>query len=241
MSTTLSTAAMVTLLQSKSALGISNGYALDRLNEAFRKINQMSKGGFVWQLRQTSLVVPPGAQVGILLPTDFDPGKTAILRGNSLTSFGATSTMIAYLPWKDFVNHEHYQTSAPNFFSTWTFFPNFLIPTNYLWSIFIGPTGAFPTTGGSLPFVYHALNQAPIASGGNFFFPTPDQFDSLIVDLALAEVRSIYRLTGAEELFQRTMQAVADIIDTYRSDRYDLAGVSDQMAQAQEKAAEKAK
>jgi hypothetical protein len=83
--------------------------------------------------------------------------------------------------------------------------------------------------------MYHAVNFPPLANGANIFFPTPDQFDSLIVDLALAEMRNVYRLSGDQLEMQTTMQAVNEIIDTYRTDRYNLAGLSDQLAQAQEK------
>jgi hypothetical protein len=231
MSQTLSMTAMVALLQRKTGIGLASSDCVDRLNEAFRKINQMSKGGFIWQFRQAGLAVPVGAQVNINLPSDFDPGKTAILRGN----LSPTNTIIPYVPMKDWVNQEHFQTTGLNQFYAWTFLPNFTAPTTYPYTMKLGPASAFPTGGTTLQFFYHSLVLPPVALGAGNYFPTPDQFDSLIVDLAVAEIRNIYRMSGGQEEIASAMQAIAEIIDTYRSDRFDLAGISDQMAQAQEK------
>ena len=240
MSTTLSTTAMAAMLQAKTGIGLSSALCLDRLNEAFRKINQMSKGGFIWQLQQTSLVWTTG-NVVTSLPADFDPGKTAILRGNGTDT--PTNTEIPYVPYKEFVNEAHYQTTQPGFVSAWSFYPSFIsAPSSYAWKAIIGPPDAAftaPTT--TLPFTYHSVSYAPVALGPGNFFPTPDQFDSLIVDLAWAEVEDIYRGSDADKIRARAMQGIMEIIDTYRSDRYDLAGITDQVAQAAEKNAENAR
>jgi hypothetical protein len=225
---------MIARLQKKTGLAIGAAWdivCLDYLNEAFRKLNQNSKGGFVWQVKSTNLSVP-AVQGFISLPADFDPGKDAWLIGNSTT---ATSTVIPYVPWKDWVNEEGYQVTGVGLFSSWTFRPNFTgAPATYAYVAEMAPASAF----GAAPFLrfmYHAVNFPPLANGANIFFPTPDQFDSLIVDLALAEMRNVYRLSGDQLEMQTTMQAVNEIIDTYRTDRYNLAGLSDQLAQAQEK------
>jgi len=232
-------AAMVTLLQRKTGLGLAQADCVDRLNEAFRKINQSSKGGFIWQVKQTNLVWA-GSTLTVALPSDFDPGKTAVLKGNGIDT--PTATEIPYLPYKDFVNATHYQTTATGFLSAWSFYPNFTLPTSYAWTAVYGPASAAftqPTT--SLPFMYHAVNYPAVAYGAGNYFPTPDQFDSLIVDLAWAEVAGIYRQSDAETIRQRAMQGVMELIDTYRTDRYDLAGITDEIAQKQEKGAEGAK
>lgn len=232
---------MVTRLQQKTAIALPQQACVDYLNEAFRKMNQMSKGGFVWQFKEANIVVPPGAQVNVPLPADFDPGKTAVLRGNIATGFGGVGTMIPYAPMKDFVNEEHFQNLGIDMFSTWTWLPNFNSPATFNYVMKLSPATAYPTTGGTLLFFYHALVQPPITYGAGNFFPTPDQFDSLIVDLAIAEVRNVYRMSGAMEEIQAALGAMAEMVDTYRTDRYDLAGLTDQMAQAQEKQFEKAK
>lgn len=236
MSTTLSTQAMVTMLNRKTGLAVPDG--IDFLNEAFRKINQSQKGGFIWQFKQTTLLIP-GAYADIPLPVDFDPGKTAILRGDGTVSY--LNTIIPYMLMKDWVNEQHYQTTQPGGFTAWTFFPTFTNPVSYVYKMKLGPPGAFTGVIASMDFFYHALNYAPVPSGPANYFPTPDQFDNLIVDLAVAEVRNVYRMSGQADEVQKAMAAINEIIDTYRTDRYDLAGLTDQVAQAQEKQVEKAK
>jgi hypothetical protein len=226
---------MVTMLGIKTGLGLPQAYCVDRLNEAFRKIDQMSKGGFVWQFRTTSLITP-ATDLPISLPTDFNPGKTAVLRG--ATAGTLTNTTIPYVPYKDFVNQQHFENAASGMFSAWTFYPNTSPPPQYVMRL--APVPAFGHGPYTLPFGYHALTNTPLVYGSNYF-PTPDEFDSLIVDLAVAEVRDIYRMSGDQQKKAETMQAIMEIIDTYRTDRYDLAGLTDQMAQAQEKQVEKAK
>lgn len=236
MSTTLSTNAMITRLKYKTALGLTDAAALDYLNEAFRKVNQMSKGGFIWQLKRTTVTIAAGAQVATALPIDFDSGKSAFLYGAATVT--PTDTLIPYKTPGEFANEQNFQTTGIGAFSSWTFYPNFTFgpPTAYNWTLRLAPDAAFPLVAPLvLGFYYHAVNFAPFAQGNNVYFPTPDQFDSMIVDLAIAEVRNVYRMSGGQEELGLAMQAIAEVIDTYRTDRYNLAGISDQMAQAQEK------
>jgi hypothetical protein len=228
---------MVARLQRKTGLGLANADCVDFLNEAFRKVNQMSKGGFIWQFKGPVNIVTPLFSAPIALPADFDPGKTAVLRGNATP----TSTVIPYVPMKDFVNQAHFETGVTGFFSAWTFFPSFTVPTLYAYLMQLAPTTAMNGVPYTLQLWYHAVNFAPVALGASNYFPTPDQFDSMIVDLAVAEVRNIYRMSGDQQEMNLAMQAIMEVIDTYRTDRYDLAGLTDQMAQAQEKQVEKAK
>ncbi len=242
MSTTLSTNAMVALLQRKTGIGLSASDSMDRLNEAFRRVGQMSKGGFIWQLKQTTLAIPAGAIVPVALPADFDPGKSAFLFGNGVTT--PTATLIPYKSPVEFANEQHFQTGTIGNFSSWTFKPNFTLaaPTSYGWSLLLAPNEAYPLPGiVNLGFFYHAVNFPAFAAANNVYFPTPDQFDSMIVDLAVAEVRNIYGMARSNDEYQMAYQAIAEIIDTYRTDRYDLAGLTDQVAQAQEKQVEKDK
>jgi hypothetical protein len=236
-STTLSINAMVTKLQRKTGLGLSANDCIDFLNEAFRKVNQMSKGGFIWQLKTATIAVP-AIEAPIALPSDFDPGKTAVLQGDGTTTF--TNTLIPYVPMKDWVKEQNYRAVGQGYFSAWTFYPNFTYPTTYAYLMKLAPSSSFgnPAT---LFFSYHANNFAPITAGANNYFPTPDQFDSMIVDLAIAEVRNVYRASGDQTEIEQAVAAIAQLIDTYRTDRYDLAGLSDQAAQLQEKQTEKAK
>lgn len=230
---------MVSRLQAKTGLGLSTTACQDFLNEAFRKMNQMQKGGFIWQFRGPTTIVTPTTDIPIALPADFDPGKTAVLRG---AASQMPLTLIPYLPMKDFVNQQHFEIAPAGFFSSWTFVPSFQIPTSYPYFARLAPATAFDGLNQyNLSLWYHSLVQPPITYAANAYFPTPDQFDSLIVDLAVAEIRNVYRLSGSEQEMAGAMQAISEIIDTYRTDRYDLAGITDQVAQAQEKNAEKAK
>lgn len=239
MSTTLSTLQMVTMLNRKTGLGLPDG--IDFINEAFRKVNQMQKGGFIWQLKFTNINIPAFSFGPFALPADFDPGKKAVLRGDGTVT--PTKTVIPYVPVKDFVNEENFQTTGGGFFSAWTFYPTFTItaPTSYSYVMQIAPSSALGGPPIVLPFYYHAVNFQPFAAAANVYFPTPDQFDNLIVDLAIAEVRNVYRMSGQQDEVEQAVAAIAQIIDTYRTDRYDLAGLTDQVAQAQEKQTEKAK
>lgn len=238
MSTTLTMTDMVAKLKRKTGIGLGDPDCVDFINEAFRKLNQMSKGGFVWQFKQTTVTVPPGGQVDIALPSDFDPGKTAILRGDNFWT--PTNTIIPYLNMKDFVNQEHFESLTPNVFACWTWIPNFVNPNVFPYKMKLAPAAAYPTVGGTLPFFYHALIGPPVALGANYF-PTPDQFDSLIVDLAIAEVRNVYRMSGQQDEVAQAVAAIAQVIDTYRTDRIDLDGLTDQMMTAQAKQAAKDK
>jgi hypothetical protein len=233
---------MVTLLQGRVPIGLSAINALAYLNEAFRKLDQLSKGGFIWQLKQANLAL--GLNLTVPAPADFDPGKSAWLRGN--TPYTPTNTIIPYKPWSEFSTMQHFQTTTPGSFDCWTFVPNFRLtpaPTSYAWTILLAPDGAIVTTppGPVLPFVYHSVNFAPFLSAANVYFPTPDQFDSMILDLAEAEAKRIYNLSGWDRLAQQANQAIMEIIDTYRTDRYDLAGLFDESMQSKEKQTEKDK
>lgn len=231
MSTTLTTAQMVKRVQRKTGLGLPDADAMDFLNEAFRYINQGSKGGYIWQFKVATLTWGVSTNI-TTAPVDFDPGKEAILRGNGVNT--PTTSVIPYKLMKEWVNEGHYQTP---FWSSWTTYP--ILPD---WKIALGgPAITGLTPGFTLPFHYHAVSFPPLAVGDTIFFPTPDQFDSLIVDLAVAEIRTVYNMSGADFLWQKAMASINNIVDTYRTDRYDLAGVTDTVAQAQEKQAEKAK
>jgi hypothetical protein len=231
---------MVTMLNRKTGLPLPDG--IDFLNEAFRKVNQMSKGGFIWQRKQTTLVVPAGAIVPVALPADFDPGKSAWLFGNAITT--PTATEIPYASPSEFVNEQHFNTNLIGGFSVWTFQPNFTFgpPTSYGWNMLLAPNDAYPLPNPvNLGFFYHAVSFPPFTAANDIFFPTPDEFDNMIVDLAIAEVRNVYRMSGEEGEVEKAIAAIAAIIDTYRSNRYSLAGLSDVAAQAQEDQLEKGK
>ena len=241
MSTTLATSVMVSTLQVRYPIGIGSAQWMFYLNEAFRKINQMSKGGFVWQLKFVGINIPAGAQIANPLPADFDPGKSAWLYSTAL-SVTPTTTTIPYKSLEEFTTEQQFGTTGIGLFSSWTYYPNFTFgpPTSYGWTLKLAPDTAFPLgVGITMGFYYHAVNFASLTSAANVYFPTPDQFDSLILDLAEAEARRQYSAAGWDKLAAQATQAVMELVDTYRTDRFNLAGLSDVGAQAQEKAVER--
>jgi hypothetical protein len=248
MSTTLSTLTMITGsttsvgLQTRFPMGIGTNQWMGYLNEAFRKINQMQKGGFIWQLKLASINIPAGAQVANPLPADFDPGKSAFLYSTAL-AVTPTTTMIPFMPVEEFVKQQQFQVTGPGILAAWTFFPNTALgpPTSYAWTMKLAPDTAFPIPppGFTMGFYYHAVNFPQFTAAANVFFPTPDQFDSMILDMAEAEARRQYGAAGWDKLAAQATQSVQELVDTYRTDRYDLAGVGDVTMQAQEKAAER--
>lgn len=246
MSTTLSTTMMVARLQRKFPLGLGANDCMDFLNEGFRKIDQMSKGGFIWQLNNTVLALPMGAATQINLPVDFDPGKSAWVRGSTAGGLlTPTFTEIPYKPYKEFINQEHFQVTGSGNFACWTFRPNFAFAPQLVFLPYVfllAPLTAYPLTGNmALTFLYHSVSFPAFTVGPAVYFPTPDQFDSFIIDLAEAELARVYKVSGFEKVAGAATAALAEMIDNYRTDRFDLAGLMDETMQAQEKGAERAR
>ncbi len=250
MSSTLNTQEMVRILKRKFPLGLTNADAIDFLNEAFRKINQAQKGGFIWQVKTTTLTIPaavspPDPTLDIALPSDFDPGKSAWLYGRPGTAV-PTATLIPYQPFQQFQMQENFSTNAVGQFSAWSFRPAFTaaVPhtTGYVWVLNLKPFEAFPLVVPlTLDFKYHSCSYATVVEAVDHYFPTPGQFDSLIIDLAIAEYGEVYGKANWQAKRDAAMQGVNEIIDTYRTDRYDLSGISDLAIQIQERQSDKTK
>ena len=133
--------------------------------------------------------------------------------------------------------------------SCWTFYTNFTVgagPTftpKYSYRGKIYPNSAKPTvtTGAfTFNFAYHTdvssveFAFTPTATAPNYF-PTPNSFDTLIIELAEAEVRRIYGLAGWEIIQKRAESAIMNLLDSYRSTKNVLAGLQDQQKQVQER------
>ena len=239
---TMSTGVMITKLQRKLGLPISDG--IDFLNEAFQKVNLSSKGGFIWQLQTTTLTTP-ASDAEITLPTDFDPGKTAVLRGNTNPIAGSptvTKTIIPYKTMAEFANEAHFETSGGGFFSAWTFYPGIhTLSPPPIFKMRLGPREAFNGQQYVLDFWYHSTVIGPFPADNFTWFPTPDALNFVIMDFAEAEIRDVYRLSGGDKKREDALQAMASVIDSYRTDRYSLAGLTELVMDSQEKQAEKDK
>lgn len=242
MSTLLSTSAMVTECQSRVPIGLSSAFWMKKLNEAFRWINQ--KGNFVWEQRNSPVTVNVGQAV-FALPSDFNPGKPMALAGpfSGVTSdAGNVTSTVPYLPWDSALDQQLAEVVAPTgMFSCWSYNTNFAVgpPAVFSYQAELFPASAKPTsaTGAfQFRFVYHAdVGSAEYAAASNIYFPTPNCFDNLLIELAEAEARRIYGLAGFEMIQKRAESAIVTLLDSYRSTKNLLAGLTDQQKQNAEK------
>lgn len=226
MSTTLSTAEMVIDLQTRLPFltpTTTDKYSMARLCQAFRWIEGL--GSFVWNLQYTTVTLTATALTANL-PADFNPGKLAIMF-KTLT-----------LKWYTSEEFQLYRTAAsiPGSFGTWMFY--FVPATGYVARF--GPDGAVhPTNATVFDFFYHRNTPTELTIGYEIYFPTPDEFDDLIVDLAEAEVMRRYKIIGWQDLAQKAQDSAMKMLDQYRSGKQTLAGLVEQTRKAQEKRAER--
>jgi hypothetical protein len=257
MSNLLSVSAMVTECQSRVPIGLSSAFWVRKLNEGFRWISQ--KGNFIWDIQglyvstpvgYTTFDIPNGATAGF---PACDPGKPMYLSGpvsSTLAQTGNVFSTIPYKPWDESLEQQYAEVVAPpGLFSCWTFATNFTTgagPTftpNYSYKGYLYPhsaaatsaTGAFTFT-----FAYHTdvsgVEYATTATAtAPNYFPTPNSFDNLIIELAEAEARRIYGLAGFEMIQKRAESAIVNLLDSYRSTKNVLSGLTDQQKQASEK------
>jgi hypothetical protein len=242
MSKTLSTNAMVAEVQRRVPIGIPAGTCLDRLNEAYRWICQ--QGSFVWMLNQgtvtiTSPALPAGRSGTFTLPTDFDPGRPAYILYGGLE--------IPYKPYDVAQKHQTYNTTVgANQFSLWSFRTSFAAaPVTYSYIGQVFPEASYPLNGTTttLTIIYHTTTASPLVTTTPpvySYYPTPDAFDSFIVDMAESELRRTYGLAGFENLIQKAQGSLQMMLDAYRSTKPTMMGVMDQTRQTQESQAAKA-
>lgn len=247
MSNLLSTSAMVTECQARVPIGLSSTFWMKKLNEAFRWISQ--KGNFIWDLNGTDIAVPGGTN-WFALPADCDPGKPMYLVGpiSDWTSAATLDTLVPYVAWDDagLQKFSELQTVAgtgavEGIVSCWTFRPTFTYTPGpprvytYTYTGYYFPADAI-TLSAEFRLVYHTdVNSVEYTSGANIFFPTPNSFDNLMVELAEAEARRIYGLAGFEMIQKRAESAIVNLLDSYRSTKNVLAGFVDQQKQTGER------
>ena len=231
MSTTISTSAMVTEIQARVPINLDNTFTINRLNSAYRWIEQ--QGSFVWNFIVGTLTLSQNA-LAVALPTTagsiYDPGKPAIMY--------AAGYRLDYKPPEEFAIYRSGQGASGQPFSVWT---HYNVPgTGY--SALLGPDLAKNTTGTtSIDFYYHRLTPAPLTSGASTYFPTPDCFDDLILDMAESEVRRIYHLAGWQEIQQKATDAALKLLDQYRTTIEGTSGTTDSMRRREDKAADKSR
>ena len=240
MSNLTSTTSMVTKLQGRVPIGLSSTFWMEKLNEAYRWISQ--KGNYIWDLKGTDITVIAGID-SFTIPPDCDPGKPMYLVGPIPLSPAPSTldSLIPYVAWDDAGLQKFSEMgSVPGMVSCWTFRTNFTtttVPVSYTYAYrgYLYPIGALSVTS-QFRFVYHTdVASTEFAVGATTFFPTPNSFDNLLIELAEAEAKRIYGLAGFEIIQKRAESAIVNLLDSYRSTKNSLAGLTDQQKQVSEK------
>jgi len=219
MSTTISTAKMVEQIQARVPLGLSSQFCLDRLNEAYRWLIQ--RGPMVWQLKSANVTISGTGT--FTLPTDCDNGKLMVLSGGA-----AWQMEIPYKPWSDMLKYQYDDQTrgVTGMYSCWSFQST----TGYLFPVVAAKASE------ALALIYHAKPGTPLTSGASTYFPTPDAFDTLLIDLAVArtESPSWYRFSGWDVIQKDAQDQALALIEQHRSSRNSLLGLVEQAKQTHE-------
>ena len=167
-------------------------------------------------------------------PYDFYTGAESILYSQD------TKQIVPYMPVEDFSRHQLFtpSTTATKIFSAWTFYglPRTPPATQNL-VIEVAPSTAVPNPGTTtFNLVYHSIPSFnSYTYGASTYFPTPDEFDNLIMMKAEAETRFCYRYLGGWQWRMQEAEAMAKLlVDKYRSARKDLSGQMDNVRKSQE-------
>lgn len=231
MSSTLSTQQMVVELQKRCPFGPDSPTCLGKLNNAFRWIDQ--NGPTVWRLTYSVLVVGAGA-TNVNLPADFDPSKPMYMSGGP-----SWRLQIPFKPWDKFLQLQTTGGSpmgaAVGMFSAWSWAANMTgSPAVYSYTAYFFPTTGAPAAPTNFPFIYHRLTPPPLTSGPTTYYPTPDAYDDVIVDLAEAELKRQYQIVGWEMAQKRGETALMRLAAGTRSSKEVVAELMEQSKQTQE-------
>lgn len=241
MSTLFSTSEMVAKCQTRLPIGLSSIFWMDKLNEAFRWVSQ--KGNFVWDVKRANLIMPFGTNY-ITLPGDVDPGKPMWIVGPISGTAGQAGNLrsdIPYKPWDEAQNQDYSEiTPPPGAFSCFSIATEFTgAPPTYAYRAVFFPSAAMATLAeGDFAFdvKYHVdVSGTEYTEGVTTYFPTPNAFDSLFVELAEAEAKRIYGIAGWDIIQKRAESGIVSLLDAYRSTKNTLAGMVDQQKQLSEK------
>jgi hypothetical protein len=229
MSTTLTTAQMVAEIQHRMPYSIPSQICMDRLNSAYRWLE--TQGSFVWNLLYTTLTVSANA-LTVDLPVDFNPLKEAVI-----TTAGG-GLRLQYVPAEDFLQYRTApSTTTTGVFSVWTFVWVTGTPPKYV--VHLGPDAAKNATGTtSLELWYHRQSPTPLVAG-SYYYPTPNECDDLIVDMAEGEMKRIYGIAGWDVIIQKARDMAMRILDQGRSTKTTEKGLVDTTRKAQEKQAQR--
>jgi len=227
MSQTLDLGAMIALIQQRVPIGLGTQYITDRLNESFRWIEQQA--GFIWDLRRVTRAVDQ-AGAFFTFPSNPDPGKPIAVYPDTGTTL---KNVIPQIPFEEFAAQLQFNSPPPNgVFSTWTLD---FTGTEYVGRLAPNTALASPV---NIVLWYHTM-VVPVTNT-NDFYPSPDEFDSMIVDLTEAEVKRVYNIGGFETAQKKAEDQVMKIVDRYRSSKMFTEGLSEAAMDAQEAQAKRA-
>lgn len=241
MSNLLSTSAMVAECQSRVPIGLDSTFWMKKLNEAYRWITQ--KGNFIWELQTAAFTLNPSFTTWTL-PSDCNVGKPMYVSGpyDSVITAPLLPSLIPYVPWDVAFAQQTSEMDMPaGAFSVWTYLATFAAgpPPVYAYQGLLYPQSAAPTAGTgamSYSFIYHVdVANTEKAAAANQFFPTPNCFDNLLIELAEAEARRIYGIAGWDIVQKRAESAIVSLLDPYRSTKNAIAGMVDQQKQTGER------
>lgn len=245
MSQTLTTADMVADLQQRIPMGLDSNYCMAQINKAMRWIEQ--QGAFTWNVAYSDITVRQGTfwVDPADMPDQFDSGKPCTIYGQTFSSvYGSHGAEIPYVAPDRLALHELYHVRLPR-----GVFSVFTVVTN-LGTVTLGPaTDAYPdevpfllmapssalhtTEDCAYHFVYHQIPVVTLAAGP-VYYPTPDPFDDLIVDLAEGEIKRIYQFGGWAEAIKKAQNSTLLLLDKYRSPKLEMAGITEQAKETQE-------
>ena len=216
---------MVLDIQSRIPMGLGQPYIILRLNETFRWIAQQES--FMWQLRRKIVAVDPDT-VDFPLPDDADPGDIMSLYGEDFKA------EIPFIPFQRFSQQQIFPSRIPVAapFSAWTIVapaPPAQPPPAFIGKLAPDTPLLAPV---ELNLFYHASAQ-PVTDP-DLFFPSPDEFDSSLVDLTEAEIKRRYHIGGYEQVQQKAIESVKKLTDVYKSSKTLIQGMADQAARTQE-------
>lgn len=240
MSNLLSTSAMTAECQTRVPIGLSTTFWMKKLNEAYRWICQ--KGHFVWEMRRQEMALGIGG-TSFQLPATMDPGKPMYLAGPYNFGTDPESSILSILPLVPAEDALDQQLSEMadigGLFSCWSLIMDTSLTASPALAYFaaLRPWSAANTSEAlRFQFHFHAdASSTELTVGADKYFPTPNVFDNLLIELAEAEVRRIYGLAGWEIIQKRAESAIMVLLDKYRSSKSTVVGLSDQQKQTSER------
>lgn len=173
---------------------------------------------------------------------------TCVLSNATITYASGTAFAATWIGQTIVINSVAYTITAFPSSTTLTISPvfasanavySFQTSAFYAFLAYLAPGSAAPSgTTFSLPFIYH-VKPAVLTMSTAQFFPSPDEFDDIIIQLAEAEAKRIYGIAGWQDVMSIGMQALAPLTDQYKSTNLNL-GLGVQAAQSQEAQAKRA-